>query len=420
MTDFTEHPCFSSDARHKTGRIHLPVAPKCNIKCRFCDRKYDCVNESRPGVTSIVLKPEQALVYLDSVLAKIGNISVIGIAGPGDPFANARETLQTLELVRQKYPDKLLCLATNGLELPEHVEQIARLNVSHVTVTVNAVEPEIGAKIYDWVRLGARNYRGIEGAKILLERQSEAVEKLKTHGITVKINTVIIPGINDVHAVDVAAYCKKLGADIQNCIPLMSVEGTDFANIPTPEHNDMLSLRKKAGEHLFQMTHCARCRADAVGIIGCGNPQGTDNLLREAAAIRTTTERPHVAVASREGLFVNRHLGEAEALLVYGKQDDDIVLLEKRRTPVPGSGNLRWRQFADSFGDCAAVLVSGCGPNPQKVLEENGLPIVVLEGLISESVPYVFNGRNLPKVLLRTPGLCGCGKACTGTGGGCG
>ncbi|MGE5894530.1 MAG: nitrogenase cofactor biosynthesis protein NifB, partial [bacterium] len=49
------HPCFSKEAHFKFGRIHLPVAPACNIQCRYCIRKFDCANESRPGVTSTVL-----------------------------------------------------------------------------------------------------------------------------------------------------------------------------------------------------------------------------------------------------------------------------------------------------------------------------------------------------------------------------
>jgi len=62
--DYTKHPCFNADVKGKFGRIHLPVAPKCNIQCNFCNRKYDCVNESRPGVSSNVLSPQQALAYL--------------------------------------------------------------------------------------------------------------------------------------------------------------------------------------------------------------------------------------------------------------------------------------------------------------------------------------------------------------------
>ena len=56
----TDHPCFGGD-HSKAGRLHLPVAPGCNIKCGFCERKFDCANESRPGVTSKVLTPEQAV-----------------------------------------------------------------------------------------------------------------------------------------------------------------------------------------------------------------------------------------------------------------------------------------------------------------------------------------------------------------------
>ena len=65
-----DHPCFNAKAHRTTGRIHLAVAPKCNIQCRYCDRKYDCANESRPGVTSAVLTPDQAMVHLEEMLTK--------------------------------------------------------------------------------------------------------------------------------------------------------------------------------------------------------------------------------------------------------------------------------------------------------------------------------------------------------------
>ena len=123
--DLTQHPCFNSDVRHKSGRIHLPVAPKCNIQCNYCDRKFDCMNESRPGVTSAVLEPRQALAYLDKVLERVPQLKVVGIAGPGDPFATPDETLETLRLVREKYPEMLLCVASNGLNLAPYAEELA-------------------------------------------------------------------------------------------------------------------------------------------------------------------------------------------------------------------------------------------------------------------------------------------------------
>ena len=102
--DYSNHPCFNAKVKGQFGRVHLPVAPKCNIKCNYCNRKYDCVNESRPGVTSTILSPDQALTYMGKVLDKEPRISVAGIAGPGDPFANADETMETMRLIRENHP----------------------------------------------------------------------------------------------------------------------------------------------------------------------------------------------------------------------------------------------------------------------------------------------------------------------------
>src|SRR5512145_3018777 len=177
------HPCFNENARLKHGRIHLPVAPRCNVQCNFCSRKYDCINESRPGVTSSVLSPGMALAYLKQVMQARNDISVVGIAGPGDPFANPDETIETLNLVRAAYPEVLLCVATNGLNLPPYISALSKLHLSHVTVTVNAIDPQVGAQIYGWVRHGKRVYHGRQAASLLLENQLVAIAEMKALGV---------------------------------------------------------------------------------------------------------------------------------------------------------------------------------------------------------------------------------------------
>ncbi|MDR3162413.1 MAG: radical SAM protein [Helicobacteraceae bacterium] len=419
--DFANHPCFNSEARHRVGRIHLPVARKCNVQCNFCNRKYDCVNESRPGVTSMVLTPAEAASYLEAALAKIPNIAVVGIAGPGDPFADPEETLKTMELVGEKKPGKILCLATNGLGILEYVNRVAELNVSHVTITLNAVDPEIGAKIYSWIRFGTRVYRGAEGAKLLLSRQTEAIRALKSHGITVKINTVVIPRINDFHVEEIASYAVELGADVQNCIPMMHVEDTPFENITPPSRESVNNLRKIAGGHIAQMSHCARCRADAAGLLsGTSDAALVEKLLAEATIVRATPSRPFVAAASMEGLLVNRHLGEATGVWIFGLEEKGITLKGRRSTPPPGLGDTRWERLADTLRDCAAILVSNCGQTPKRILESKGVRVVAAEGLISEAAGAILEGRAIPKILMTRAGNCGAGASCGGTGGGCG
>ena len=188
------HPCFNDASGHTFGRIHLPIAPKCNIQCNYCNRKFDCMNENRPGVTSKILSPKQAMHYLDQAMTLSPNIAVVGIAGPGDPFANPDESMETLRLVRAKYPEMLLCVATNGLDLPPCIDELAALQVSHVTLTINAIDPEIGAGIYSWARYNKKMYRGIDAAMLLIANQLESLKKLKEAGVTAKVNSIIIPG----------------------------------------------------------------------------------------------------------------------------------------------------------------------------------------------------------------------------------
>ena len=132
-----KHPCYSEEAHHHYARMHVAVAPACNIQCNYCNRKYDCANESRPGVVREVLTPEEAAQKVLVIAGKIPQMTVLGIAGPGDPLANPKHTFRTFQLIAEKAPDIKLCLSTNGLMLPENIEWIKQLNVDHVTLTIN-------------------------------------------------------------------------------------------------------------------------------------------------------------------------------------------------------------------------------------------------------------------------------------------
>jgi nitrogen fixation protein NifB len=396
--DLERHPCFNSDARSRFARIHLPVAPHCNVQCNFCKRVYDCANESRPGVTTAVLEPKQAIYYLESVLKKDPRIAVVGIAGPGDPFATPDRTLETLRLVRDKYPDMLLCVASNGLGVLPHVDAIAELNVSHVTVK--------------------RVYRGVAGASVLWERQKAAIVALKERGVTVKINTIVIPGVNDHHVPAIAKTMAELGADIANCVPLYPVADTPFAAIPSPTHEEIVALRGKVAEYVPIMEHCTRCRADAVGLLGEKmRPDIELCLLQSSMKFSDLPEsRPYVAAATQEGVLVNQHLGEAEQIAVFAKTAEGFELVEMRRTPVPGGGTQRWLEMADILRDCRAILVASAGDAPRSALAQHGIQVVMMEGLIEEGLDAIYSGVPV-RAPLRKQHRCGSG--CAGNGMGC-
>lgn len=412
------HPCFDAEAKHMHARVHLPVAPKCNIQCNYCNRKYDCVNESRPGVTSSVLAPYQAVAYLEELHKHLKNISVIGIAGPGDPFANAEETIQTIKLVRQKFPDKIFCLSTNGLNILPYIDTISENRVSHVTITLNAVNTEIISKIYSWVRHEKKVYRGIEAAEILLKNQVQAIKELKRKGITVKINTIILPGINENHITEVAETVKELGADVMNCIPVAPVKETVFENIEKPSKPLIFKIRVKASEHMKMMSHCARCRADAAGLLGKDYKEAF-GMLREFSSmpLNTSENRPFIAVATYEGLLVNRHLGEADTLYLYRQTPNGFQFIEERKTPLPGSGDFRWISLSNTLKDCRALLVSGIGNTPLKIIQNSGIRVIQMTGLVDEGLDAVFNNKQIKSI--KKSDSFKCGETCRGNAQGC-
>ncbi|MFV0592369.1 MAG: NifB/NifX family molybdenum-iron cluster-binding protein [Draconibacterium sp.] len=313
----------------------------------------------------------------------------------------------------------ILCLSSNGLNVLPYVDELKELKVSHVTITINATEAETLSKLYKWVRFEKRGYFGKQAAEILLKNQLEAIRALKRTGITVKANTIVVPGINDGKVIEVAKKMKELGVDLMNTIPLYPVEGTPFEDFEEPSPKMMKELRREIKEYLPPMTHCARCRADAVGLLGKDDSEAK-RILSEVSnlSVNLDESRPNVAVASYEGLLVNQHLGEAQQLFIFRETPNGYKLVEQRPTPKPGAGNTRWEELGSLISDCRALLVGGIGPSPSSIIGRSGIKIVEMTGLIDEGLDAVYKGKELKT--LKKADVFKCGAECSGKGTGCG
>ncbi|HEY6004002.1 MAG TPA: nitrogenase cofactor biosynthesis protein NifB [Anaeromyxobacter sp.] len=412
------HPCYSEDAHHHFARMHVAVAPACNIQCHYCNRKYDCASESRPGVVSERLSPEDAVRKVLAVAAEIPELSVVGIAGPGDALANPEATYATLEGIRRAAPDLTLCLSTNGLALPDHVERLAGLGVRHVTVTVNMIDPAVGERIYPWILQGGRKVRGAEASRILSERQLEGIAGLAARGVLVKVNSVVIPGVNDAHLPEVARAVRRAGAFLVNVVPLLSApeHGTHFGKTgqrgPTGEELEAVQSACEVGEKV--MRHCRQCRADAVGRLGEDRfesftlarlPRGPARDASEvraekraavdrarAIAARARDEAlarltaladgltARIAVATRSGGLVDQHFGHARELLVYDVSPRGARLVGRRAVERYCGGGEGDQDLLDvalrALADCQAVLVARIGHCPKGQLAAAGIEAV--------------------------------------------
>lgn len=432
-----DHPCYSEEAHHYFARMHVAVAPACNIQCNYCNRKYDCANESRPGVVSERLSPADAARKVIAVANEVPQLSVLGIAGPGDSAYDWKKTRETFALVQKQLPDIKLCLSTNGLALPEHVDDLVDMNIDHVTLTINMIDPEIGTKIYPWIFWQKKRRTGLEASQILHERQMESLDRLAERGILVKVNSVMIPGINDQHLLEVNKVVKAKGAFLHNIMPLISapehgtVFGLEGQRGPTAAELKALQDACAGGANL--MRHCRQCRADAVGLLGEDRgqeftmdlvPETVDydpakretyrewvkgeredrraaaaEALAETAAVETDAGPMLVAVCTKGGGRINQHFGHAKEFQVYEVDADGVRFVTHRRADnycVGGYGEEdRLAEVIRTLEGIGVILCSRIGECPREDLAAAGIEAIdaYAHDYIETAVSAVFREK---------------------------
>ncbi|GHU49673.1 putative nitrogenase cofactor biosynthesis protein NifB [Clostridia bacterium] len=258
------HPCFNRI--NNKGRMHLPVSPACNIMCEFCDRRIgDEGEEIRPGLSKTLISPEEAPDYVAEALRLCPEITVVGIAGPGDTLATDH-AMRAFRAIGKRFPALIKCMSTNGLLLPEKIKEIVDVGVTTLTVTVNAVDPAILSRLNRGILYEGRLYEGEAAALILIGKQLEGIKMAADAGLIVKVNTVLVPGINGSHIGAVARQVGRRGASIFNIIPLIPQNG--LKDCQAPDCGEIDAARLEAEAHIPVFRHCEHCRADAVGLLG--------------------------------------------------------------------------------------------------------------------------------------------------------
>ena len=153
-----------------------------------------------------------------------------------------------------------------------------------LTVTVNAVDPEILKEIVSYViDENGNKLMGVEGAKKLIDAQLKGIKKVSELGIVIKINSVLIPGINDYHIKEIAKVTNGLGASLLNIIPL--IPQNELSHIQAPNCDLVEKVREEAEEYLEVFRHCKHWRADACGVPG--REEDIHSLLYDKEVVET-------------------------------------------------------------------------------------------------------------------------------------
>jgi nitrogen fixation protein NifB len=294
------------------------------------------------------------------------------------------------------------------------------------------VDPDVGAKIYPWIFWNNRRIKGRKGAEILIEQQQKGLAMLTERSVLVKVNSVLIPGVNDEHLKEVSRVVKAKGAFLHNVMPLIAEpeHGTFYGVMGQrgPTHDELQSLQDACAGDMAMMRHCRQCRADAVGMLG--EDRGAEFTLdkveamdidyaaameRRAAvhagieanrqarqaqtnetfvSLASLTRRPKpapaptrpvlFAVASEGGGVINQHFGHAREFLVYEAAapagETDVRFIGVRRVEqycgggdTCGEAETALARTIRALDGCEVVLCSKIGIEPWDQLEAAGI-----------------------------------------------
>lgn len=211
------------------------------------------------------MKSDEAVKWFEEEYSRNPNLSVAGIAGPGEPLFN-QETFETLELLNQHFPNIIKCISTNGIELCSKIELLHQLHIDAVTVTINSVNIDTLKKIYSFVWYENKKYYDDDMAEIIYDSQRLGLMKLGKLDILTKINIIYMEGINSEEIPSLVKKLKQYNMIYVNLIPI--IPRAEMTDICTDKEN-FNKIKELVRKEVRMNSHCNRCAADAVGKVMC-------------------------------------------------------------------------------------------------------------------------------------------------------
>ncbi len=166
--------------------LRLAVTDRCNLRCRYC--------MPAEGVASVghdaVLRFEE-MIRLAGILCGHG-INRIRITG-GEPLVR-KGVVGLIENLAALPEQPEVLLTTNGLLLAPHLPALAQAGVRRINLSLDSLDPA------NWERITRRGGH----AKVL-----QAIDDVLAAGLGLKLNVVVLPGVNDHELVDFAALTRE-------------------------------------------------------------------------------------------------------------------------------------------------------------------------------------------------------------------
>ncbi len=177
--------------------LRISVTDRCNFRCGYC------MPSDQFGADHAFLPKDQLLSFeeihrLASLSIQLG-VTKIRLTG-GEPLL--RRGIEDLVGLLASIPGNIdLAMTTNGVLLPHHAEGLALAGLKRVTVSLDALDPEI---------FGRMNGTGADVGRVLA-----GISSARVFGLPVKVNAVIRRGWNDGEILPLVRWARESGVTLR-------------------------------------------------------------------------------------------------------------------------------------------------------------------------------------------------------------
>ena len=182
---------MKDNSSRKIKHIRFSVTSKCNYKCIYCDKEGFI-----PKTTELTA---EEITKLCQILAEVLKVTRIKFTG-GEPLCRD-DIVQIIRNVSELNLYKDISLTTNGYYLYEKAEDLYKAGLNRINVSLSSLKNEM--------------YKELNRSDSL-NKVLKGLEKAKEVGLNpIKLNFVILKGLNDNELNDMIEFCSKTGYILQ-------------------------------------------------------------------------------------------------------------------------------------------------------------------------------------------------------------
>lgn len=188
-----------TDRFGRIGRdLRVSLTDKCNLRCQYCmpEEGIDPLPNDR------LLNDDEIVRLISIALDKLG-IEEIRFTGGEPLLRKGLESIvgQVSHMTNHLGVKPEMSLTTNALGLAKRAGKLKEAGLDRVNISIDSIDREVYAKLTRRDRLKD----AVEGAKVAQEV-----------GLTpVKVNAVLMPGVNDDQASPLLAFCLDNGYELR-------------------------------------------------------------------------------------------------------------------------------------------------------------------------------------------------------------